>query len=146
MTTVYKLTSADGRSNDDRRWGPGATYTAAGDEDPDDPGWIPAYTHALLAVLLNPVHADYHSPCLWLAEAVIRVEHCGLGVGCTSLTTLERMPLPLARAESMAREALARRNAAWVAEETIDAARAAGDLGRPLPLTEIAAWACGAAA
>jgi len=96
VVTLYKLTDENGQSCEKTQWGPGVTHTASGKGELCGPGWISAYTHPLLAVLFNPVHADIVNPTLWRAEADnIAKSDRGLRVGVTSLTTIESLPLPV---------------------------------------------------
>lgn len=57
MTTVYKLTDPDMRTYGGYQWVLGKTCTFPGTGELCGPGWAHAYTHPLLAVLLNPLHA-----------------------------------------------------------------------------------------
>jgi len=57
-------------------------------------GWIHAYLSPELAVLLNPIHAGFLAPRLWLAEGEVGAAEGQLKVGCKSLTTVHELPLP----------------------------------------------------
>jgi len=58
-------------------------------------GWLHAYTHPLLAVLLNPIHADVSSPRLFVIETDgERKDDRGLKVGFTRMRLVREMPLP----------------------------------------------------
>lgn len=71
------------------------THSGSGKADLCGPGYIHGYTDPLLAVLLNPIHADIVDPLLWRAEGKIAINNRGLQVGCVSLTTIEQIPLPV---------------------------------------------------
>ena len=91
---VYKLTDENNRTYNNTQWGEGVTHTASGRGEMCGPGWIHFYTDPLLAVLLNPIHADFYNPNCWEAEAVIEINNHGLKFGTTKLTTLRRIELP----------------------------------------------------
>ena len=92
---LYKLTDESRQTHNNTQWGAGVTHSGTGEGELCGPGWIHAYTHPLLAVLLNPVHVGFKKPRLWEAEGeVARTDH-GLKVGCLSLTTLCELPLPV---------------------------------------------------
>jgi hypothetical protein len=97
MTTLYKLTSQSLTTHNDFPWtlGVPATATATGEGDLCGPSWLHAYTDPLLAVLLNPIHANIKDPRLFRAEGTVGAEDHGLKVGCTTLTLVEEMPLPV---------------------------------------------------
>jgi hypothetical protein len=44
--------------------------------------------------LLNPIHAAFKDPILWEAEGEVVLNDRGLKVGCETLTTVRRLPLP----------------------------------------------------
>ena len=58
---LYKLTDDSGRTYNNTQWSEGSTHTASGDGDMCRQGWIHAYTHPLLAVLLNPIQLNGES-------------------------------------------------------------------------------------
>jgi hypothetical protein len=100
MTILYKLTDEQGRTRSDEanetQWGPNVTHTAVGEDDDDlcSDGWIHAYLSPELAVLLNPVHAEFANPRLWEAEGEIGAAEGQLKVGCKTLTTVRELLLP----------------------------------------------------
>lgn len=91
---LFKLTDKNNETRGHTKWGRGVTHTASGEGGLCGPGWIHAYTSPLLAVLLNPVHADFDEPRLWLARGVVGKNKLGLKVGTTRLTTIKRIRLP----------------------------------------------------
>ena len=91
---VYKLTDRKYQTYGGCQWGVNITHTTDGTGDLCSPGWIHAYTDPLLAVLLNPIHANIVDPVLWEAEGDVGKTDHGLKVGCTILTTIRKIPLP----------------------------------------------------
>ena len=94
MSTLYKLTNGDGQTRGGTQWGPGMSHSGTGEGGLCGPGWIHAYEHPLIAVLLNPIHADLKNPRLWEAEGEIAIRDGQLKCGCTTLTTIREIPLP----------------------------------------------------
>ena len=68
MLTLYKLTNENGQTYNKTQWGEGVVHTADGTGNLCSKRWIHAYADPLLAVLLNPIHANFHNPQLWEAE------------------------------------------------------------------------------
>ena len=94
-TIVYKLTDNVGQTKDNTQWGNNVSHTAKGDGKVlCSDGFIHYYTHPLLAVLLNPIHAKFESPRLWEAEASGKILDEPLKSGCKTLTTIKEIPLP----------------------------------------------------
>jgi len=106
---LYKLTDENGCTKGETQWGAGVTHGAKG--APDQPlcsdGWIHAYESALLAVLLNPIHANFTTPQLWEAHGRIGIRDGQLKCGCRSLTTLRRIELPPITLDQRVRFAIA---------------------------------------
>ena len=100
---LYKLTDANDQTYGGCQWGENVEHTASGEGDLCDAGWLHAYTDPLLAVLLNPIHANVTRPHLWEAEGEVGKEHHGLKVGCTKLRTLRRVSLPQVTPEQRVR-------------------------------------------
>jgi len=94
MSTLYKLTDGDGKTRNGTRWGPGVSHSGTGEGGLCGSGWIHAYEHPLIAVLLNPIHADFKSPRLWEADGEIAIRDGQLKCGCATLTTIREIPLP----------------------------------------------------
>lgn len=96
MTTLYKLTDSQGYTRNNTHWHKGITYTIA----EDDRGIelcshcvIHAYTNPNLALLLNPIHANFDKPRLYEAEGEIKVQDWGK-VGVWELFVTKRLELP----------------------------------------------------
>lgn len=110
MTILYKLTRQDNTTsggNTALAWGNNVSHTAKGSGTKlCSPDVIHAYTHPLLAVLLNPVHADYENPKLWRCEGEVIADDHGLKVGVKTLTTIEEIPLPVVTTEQRVKFAI----------------------------------------
>jgi len=92
---VYKLTDKFGQTKDNTKWGNNVSHTAKGKgKELCSDGWIHYYTHPLLAVLMNPIHAKFASPKLWEAEASGKIINEPFKSGCKTLTTIKKIPLP----------------------------------------------------
>lgn len=91
---LYKLTNQDDTSYNQTKWGPGVSHSGTGYGELCGEGWIHAYEHPLLAVIMNPVHGDFENPKLWLAEGVVAKRDGQLKCGCQTLTTLHTLDLP----------------------------------------------------
>jgi len=93
--TTYKLTRQDNTTFGGCLWGEGVTHETSGEGNLCGPGWLHAYQHPLVAVFMNPIHADLSCPKLWecLGEGEYRNDH-GLKCGFTRLTTVRKLPLP----------------------------------------------------
>ena len=94
MTTLYKLTTQEGTTYGGTLWGPGITHSASGPKSGAlcSSSYIHAYRDPLLAVLLNPIHADFRNPVLWECEGEVITDD-RLKVGCYQLTTVKIIPL-----------------------------------------------------
>ena len=103
---LYKLTDGDGKTWGGTQWGPGVSHSGTGEGGLCGPGWIHAYEHPLIAVLLNPIHADFKNPLLWEAEGEVGLRDGQLKCGCATLTTIREIPLPEITAEMSVRFAI----------------------------------------
>ena len=107
MTICYKLTNASGKSHGETQWGENVTHVATGNGMAFcSPDLIHLYSHPLLAVFLNPIHANFNNPLLWEAEAEIVASDNGLKLGAKRVTTLRRIPLPTVTTEQRVRFAI----------------------------------------
>lgn len=102
MATLQDNTTSGGATLE---WGAGYTATGPGTKL-CSPDVIHAYTHPLLAVLLNPIHADYPNPKLWRCEGDVVADDHGLKVGVKTLTTIEEIPLPVVTTEQRVKFAI----------------------------------------
>src|SRR5260370_25546931 len=92
---LYKLTDENGCTWGGMQWSVNVTNSATGDTKQNlcSDGWIHAYTHPLLAVLLNPIGANFDNPRLWEAQGKVGKRAIDK-VGCRTLTTVKELPLP----------------------------------------------------
>jgi pyruvate/2-oxoglutarate dehydrogenase complex dihydrolipoamide acyltransferase (E2) component len=106
MITLYKLTDGDGQTRGGTQWGPGVSHSGTGEGELCGPGWIHAYEHPLIAVLMNPIHARFKNPRLWEAEGEVGLRDGQLKCGCKTLTTIREIPLPAITTEMRVRFAI----------------------------------------
>ena len=92
---MYKLTDQNMQTHRGFQWKLGEVKTTSGKGDLCGPGWLHCYTDPLLAVLLNPIHADIQNPRLFLAEVSGKSKHDhGLKSGYTRMTLIKEIPVP----------------------------------------------------
>ena len=93
---AYKLTNENGQTKNQTQWGPNVSHSAKGEPGQSlcSDGWMHFYTNPLIAVLMNPIHAEFKSPKLWECETSGEELHEALKSGCKTLTTIEEIPLP----------------------------------------------------
>ncbi len=159
MIKLYKLTDSCGKTRGGTQWWPGVSHSGTGKGELCGPGWIHAYEHPLIAVLMNPIHADFKHPRLWEAEGEIAIRDGQLKCGCKTLTTIREIPLPEITTEMRVRFAImcAKEVCAclswnawadkWLSGEDRSGAAAGAAAGAAWAAwaAEAAAWAAGAA-
>ena len=101
---LYKLTDQDGYTrrgkNNELLWGPGVKHTATGPrKKTNNPqlctdSFIHCYENPLIAVIMNPAHANIENPLLWEGKGFISKRDSQLKAGCFSFTTIRQIPLP----------------------------------------------------
>jgi len=92
----YKLTKKDMTTHGGFQWKIGKTYLANGEGDLCGKGWLHFYTSPLLAVLLNPTHANIVKPRLFLAECGGKTKNDhGLKIGHTKARLIKELPMPI---------------------------------------------------
>ena len=105
---LYKLTDQNNQTMNCTQWGKGVTHQTTGiPSGLCSEGWLHAYEHPLLAVLFNPIHANFRNPRLWEAEGegeLLRERQLKCGV--TKLTTVKEMQLPEVTTEQRVRFAI----------------------------------------
>ena len=106
MIKLYKLTDGDGQTRGGTQWGPGVSHSGTGEGELCGPGWIHAYEHPLVAVLMNPIHANFQNPRLWEAEGEVGLRDGQIKCGCKTLTTIREIPLPSITTEMRVRFAI----------------------------------------
>ena len=96
---LYKLTDKNGYTRagyyNACLWGEGISHSGIGKGSLCSEAYIHAYTHPLLAILLNPIHGVYVNPRMWEAEGEIAKSEFCLKVGCVTLTTVKEIPAPI---------------------------------------------------
>jgi hypothetical protein len=93
---VYKLTDENLQTYKGFQWTLNKTYEVSGQGDLCSAGWLHAYEDPLLAVLHNPIHADYKNPRLFVAEADGEIKRDGqMKLGCQKMILKEKIPLPV---------------------------------------------------
>ena len=92
---LYKLTDTHMQTYGGYQWEIGKEETAPGKGALCSKGWFHFYTHPLLAVVLNPIHAEIKEPRLFKAvcSGKLKKDH-GLKVGVSSAVLVEEIPLP----------------------------------------------------
>jgi hypothetical protein len=92
----YKLTDQNHKTRDNTQWGHGVTHTVLGNNTSlCSSSWLHFYTNPLIAVLVNPIHADIRNPVLWEAESSGEELHEKLKSGSKTLTTTRIIELPI---------------------------------------------------
>lgn len=96
---AYKLTDKNNQTHGKLQWGlqwgPNVSHTATGNSDTlCSDGYIHYYKDPLLAVLLNPIHANFPNPNLWECEATGVTINEPLKSGSKTVTTTRQIPLP----------------------------------------------------
>jgi hypothetical protein len=105
---LYKLTNENMQTYNGFQWRVGDLVTTPGTGPLCSPGWIHCYTHPLLAVVLNPIHAGFKSPRLWTFNdrGAKRLHDHGLKVGVSRGKLVEEIPLPTVPIECRVRWAI----------------------------------------
>jgi hypothetical protein len=94
MTILYKLTDENMQTNNGFQWNLNEPRTAPGGGELCTDAWLHAYTDPLLAVLLNPIHANIDNPRFFRCEGEVGATDSDLKVGCTKLNLLEELEIP----------------------------------------------------
>jgi len=108
VTQLYKLTDKDDRTQGGCQWGPGVEHSGTGEGELCGPGWIHAYEHPLLAILHNPIHANFDPTTmhLWECEGEISKRDGQIKCGCKTLRTIREMPVPAVTLEQRVKYAI----------------------------------------
>ena len=142
----YKLTDSAGYTQNNTLWTPGRTNRATGEgAGLCSDAVIHFYDSPLVAVLLNPTHANIANPLLWEIEVDGVVAHDGTKGGTKTATTIRQMQLPVISTNQRIRFAIF--CALAVYEEPDFVAWANNWLsGKDRTAAEAAAWAAARAA
>ena len=93
---LYKLTDANLCTHGGYQWVIGETRETSGTGPLCASGWLHAYSHPDIAILLNPIHADYRPCRLFEAEGSgIYLSDQSLKVGVSRLRLLRELPVPV---------------------------------------------------
>ena len=115
---VWKLTDSDMKTFGGTSWRLDVPLETSGQGELCSAGWLHFYQHPLLAVLLNPLHANYKRPRLFEADAAgMFLYDRGLKAGATKLTLVREVPVP--SVTLMQRVAFAEGCAAWAKEAAV---------------------------
>ena len=92
----YKLTDQNLKTHNGFKWRIGVTKFTNGIGGLCSPGFLHYYHHPLLAVFLNPIHANIKNPLLFEIEATGKHldDNCLKG-GCTEMTLIKEIELPV---------------------------------------------------
>ena len=164
MTKIlYKFTDQNMQTHGGCQWVLGEKKTTGGEGELCGPGWLHCYADPLLAVLLNPIHADYENPRLFRARVGRKSKHDhGLKSGYTKMTLIEEIPVPAISTAQRVRFAIlcamkvyqdpgfVQWGENWLSgkdrsAEAAEAAAEAAEAARAAEAAEAAAWAVRAA-
>ena len=100
MQTAYKLTDEEGYTrrgkSGETLWRPGVVLRTNGEGKLCGSGWVHAYEHPHLAILHNPIHANYQSPRLWEVEIDGTIKRDGqMKLGAAYCRCLREIPVPV---------------------------------------------------
>jgi len=92
----YKLTDQNMRTYNGFQWELGKEVITDGkDNELCNNSWLHYYHHPLLAVLLNPIHANIDNSRLFEVKALGKhLDDKGLKGGCTKMTLVKEIELP----------------------------------------------------
>ena len=91
----YKLTDQNLQTHNGFQWELGVERTTDGRGTLCSEGFLHYYHHPLLAILLNPVHANIENPRLFEIKALGKhLNDSGLKGGCTKMTLVKEIELP----------------------------------------------------
>lgn len=95
MNYYYKLTDQKIQTYDGCQWEIGEEKTTSGKGDLCTKGWLHCYDSPLLAVLLNPIGANFTNPRLFEVKVGGKKKaDYGLKFGFTKMTLVKEIPLP----------------------------------------------------
>ena len=91
----YKLTDQNLQTYEGFQWEMGKKVTTSEEEELCGPGWLHYYHHPLLAVLLNPIHANIKNPRMFEVEVGSTcLDDKGLKGGTTEMTLVKEISIP----------------------------------------------------
>ena len=91
----YKLTAQNMQTYGGCQWELDVKKKTSGKGDLCNDGWLHVYTHPLLAVLLNPIHANFKNPRLFECECggLCKTDN-GLKEGWMEVTLVKELDMP----------------------------------------------------
>lgn len=91
----YKLTNEKMQTHNKTQWVLNEQKTTDGIGEPCSSSWLHCYCDPLLAILLNPIHANFKSPRLFKIKVGGNLKETGgLKFSFTEMTLLKELPLP----------------------------------------------------
>jgi hypothetical protein len=91
----YKLTNQNLQTYNGFQWGIGKKVTTSGKGELCSEGWLHFYHSPELAVILNPIHANFKNPRLFEVEVgETCLDDRGLKGGATEMTLIKELDLP----------------------------------------------------
>ena len=103
---IYKLTDQDLRTYHGFQWKLGVEVRTSGEGGLCGPGWLHVYVDPLVAVLLNPIHANISDPRMFAEEGEVEIDDHGMKGGVTHLTLSHEIPVPAITTEQRVRFAV----------------------------------------
>ena len=95
MNIRYKLTTQDLTTYANTKWVLNEWKETSGNGELCNSGWLHCYTSPLLAILLNPIHANIFNPKLFKCEVDGKcLEDYGRKEGWTRMRIIEEMEVP----------------------------------------------------
>lgn len=92
---LCKLTKPDRTTFRGFLWTPGKWVETSGHGPLCTDGWIHIYEHPTLAVVFNPIHANFHEPIAWRIEiGGSRLNDHGIKTGVSRCRLIEEIDLP----------------------------------------------------
>ena len=98
MIIKYKLTDQNIRTHKNYQWQLGRWERAKGKSNQDlcTDGWLHGYDSPLIAILHNPLHADYYKPRLWEVECKGKTKNDkGIKCGYQKMRLIKEIPVPV---------------------------------------------------
>jgi len=93
--TCYKLTNRNLYTYGGFLWQVDRWHETDGEGDLCGPGWLHAYSDPILAVMMNPIHADFPNPRLFEARGAGRkLDDYGLKCGYTRIRLVKELDVP----------------------------------------------------
>ena len=98
MIIKYKLTDQNIRTHKNYQWQLGRWERARGKSNQElcTDGWLHCYDSSLIAILHNPIHADYYKPRLWKVECKGKTKNDkGIKCGYRKMRLIKEIPVPV---------------------------------------------------